>query len=112
MPIDPALVDIDEISPRDLSSQKSSYVLIDVRNPDEFIGELGHVPDSKLITLGPDFEQFLKDADKTQNYVFICRSGRRSDNAARLAKCHGFERATNMLGGMIAWNHDKLPVSR
>lgn len=83
--------------------------LIDVRRPDEFTGELGHVAGAELITLGPDLQHFLETADKNQEVVFICRSGGRSGQATVVSRNLGWTRTVNMSGGMLRWNEMKLP---
>ncbi len=82
----------------------SSFVLIDVRRPDEFTGELGHIEGASLKTLGPELENFLKTADKSEKILFICRSGVRSAHATAMALDLGFDKVCNMEGGMIYWN--------
>jgi rhodanese-related sulfurtransferase len=85
---------------------------IDVRMPDEYTGELGHVAGTKLITLGLELDKFLKSAKKDAAIVFICRSGARSGKATAAAVELGFKEVYNMEGGMLAWNKMSLPVVR
>lgn len=80
------------------------YQLIDVRGPDEFVGDLGHIKGAKLFTLGAELHQFFETAPKDENYLFICRSGGRSTQASLMAKAKGFSRVTNLAGGMLHWN--------
>lgn len=77
--------------------------LIDVRRPDEYIGEYGHIKGAKLLTQGLELENYLKQEDKDTEIVFICRSGGRSGNATRAAQIMGFKKTINMTGGMIRW---------
>jgi sulfur dioxygenase len=84
--------------------------LIDVRMPEEFVGELGHIEGAKLITLGPELETFMKSANKEANIIFICRSGARSARASAAALELGFKNIYNMEGGMIEWNKMELPT--
>jgi rhodanese-related sulfurtransferase len=86
----------------------SAYELIDVRQPEEFVGELGHIPGAKLISLGPELEEFLQHHSKKSKILFICRSGARSTHATLMAKELGYEDVTNLAGGMIRWNDLKL----
>lgn len=90
----------------------AGLVLIDVRRPDEYVGELGHIAGAKLVTLGPELEQFLQGADKTAETLFICRSGARSANATMFAQQLGFKSVYNLEGGMMAWNARGLAVTR
>lgn len=109
----PVLVDdVPEITPQELKSYLGQVTLIDVRRPDEFIGELSHIPGAQLITLGPDLEVFLKSHDKDDEIVFVCRSGARSGRATLHSRELGFSKAVNLQGGMLLWNDQKLPTER
>ena len=85
---------------------------IDVRRPDEYNDDLGHISDTININIqGDDFEKELEKLDKTKNYLWICRSGGRSKRAAVLALRKGFSgQCHNMLGGMLAWKDANYPT--
>lgn len=87
-------------------------VFVDVRRPDEYVGELGHIEGARLVTLGPDLMRFLNDFDRSKEIVFICRSGARSGQATALSKDLGFNHTANMVGGMLRWNELGFPVVR
>lgn len=101
-----------ELSPQTLQQVKSQVRLIDVRRPDEFNAELGHIEGAKLSTLENQLESELDQMDKGETYVFICRSGGRSTRATLMAKEKGFQNVFNLQGGMIRWNALGLPVER
>lgn len=86
--------------------------LIDVRRPDEFNAELGHIKGAELVTLGPDLMKFLETGDRSQEIVFVCRSGGRSGSAASESIKLGYKFTINMSGGMIRWNELNQPVER
>lgn len=90
----------------------ADFELIDVRRPDEFNGELGHIKGAKLNTLGPQLEAYLQSADQEKKILFICRSGMRSMNATQTALSLGFKHVYNMEGGMMLWNQKGYPVLR
>lgn len=90
----------------------NEYALIDVRRPDEFNAELGHIQGAKLYTLGPELTSFLNDSDKNQKILFICRSGMRSANATLEALKFGYKSVYNMEGGMMGWNEKNYPITR
>lgn len=100
-----------DVSPAELNEKLADVKLIDVRQPDEFVGELGHIPGAELIVLDtlPDH---ISDLPKEQTIVFICRSGARSARAAAFAAMNGISNVYNMQGGMIQWNQLQLPVER
>lgn len=109
----PVIVDdVPEITPDDLKNYVGKVTLIDVRRPDEFTGELSHIPSARLITLGPDFENFLSTHDKDDEIVLVCRSGARSGRATLHSRALGFSKAVNLQGGMLLWNERKLPVEK
>ena len=90
----------------------SEVELVDVRTPEEFSAELGHIAGAGLHCLGPDLSEFLAHADKEKTYVFVCRSGGRSTGAALEAQSKGFTNVFNLAGGMIYWNALGFPVER
>ena len=85
--------------------------MIDVRQPDEYTGELGHIAGTKLVVLNtlPDN---LSEIPQDKTVVFVCRSGGRSAQAAAFALMKGYKEAYNMMGGMLQWNNLQLPVER
>lgn len=86
--------------------------LIDVRRPEEYNNELGHIDGAELIPLGPDLTRFLSGGDRSEEIVFICRSGGRSGSAAAESIKLGYKFTINMAGGMIRWNEKRQPVVR
>ncbi len=88
-------------------------VLLDVREEDEFNGELGHIPGSILIPLKHLSERARElDKFKDREIVAICRAGVRSTTASAILTGLGFEHVCNMKGGMLDWLDAKLPVER
>lgn len=102
---------IPTITPQDVQSFKDA-LLIDVRTPEEYAGELGHIAESSLKTLGPELDEYLTSADKNQAIIFICRSGMRSGSATAAAMTLGIKNVYNMEGGMLAWNKLCLPIKK
>jgi len=103
-----------DIDPVDLKSQLdlgAQIQLIDVRRPDEYVGELGHIKGARLITLETEFIDELKKFSSDLPIVFICRSGVRSGKAALFAEARGLVDVYNLKGGMISWNNHKLPIT-
>lgn len=100
-----------DIAPEELAQKKADVVMIDVRQPEEYVGELGHIEGSKLVVLNtiPDN---LSEIPKDKTVVFVCRSGGRSAQATAFALMQGYKEVYNMLGGMIQWNNLQLPVER
>lgn len=100
-----------EVGP-DAVAQVAEHVrVVDVREPDEYEGELGHVPGSELVPLDTVTRRFERE-DRDALVVLVCRSGGRSGNAAEQLARLGFRHVVNMSGGMMAWNEHGLPVER
>ena len=105
----PELDMVEDISPDEVNAKSDKLTIIDVRRPQEYTDELGHIATSKLVTLDTLMDH-IDDIPKDKTVVFICRSGRRSANATAIAKDNGFESAYNMKGGMMLWNEMGLPT--
>jgi hydroxyacylglutathione hydrolase len=102
-----------DIDPRELHEklveQKQVIRLIDVRQREEFHGELGRLPKSELIVLD-ELAQHLHLFKADETIVFVCRSGSRSAKASQIALNFGLKNTYNMKGGMILWNELRLPL--
>jgi rhodanese-related sulfurtransferase len=91
-----------------LAAQLPNALLIDVRTRPEW-DFVGHIPRSILIewnkyptgARNPAFLNELKSAapDPDTPLLFLCRSGQRSDGAARAAAAAGYRMAFNVLEG-------------
>jgi rhodanese-related sulfurtransferase len=88
----------------------STILLLDVRTPQEWHSATGRLHGAMLIPV-QELESRLSELEPYRNKTIIayCRSGNRSGTAARILNQHGFK-AYNMLGGMIQWNRENLPV--
>lgn len=100
---------VNDIDPTELYEKSKDVLIIDVRRPDEYTGELGHVPGAKLIVLD-DLSARLPTLPKDKTIVFVCRSGARSARASMQAAQSGLLNCFNMKGGMLLWNELKLEV--
>lgn len=96
----------------DLLARDSSAVLIDVRTPEEWMGESGHLRNALLIPLA-DLPDRLAELEqyRSRPIIVYCRSGNRSGKAARLLMERGFD-AFNVSGGIRQWNAGGYPVIR
>ncbi|MGP7818385.1 rhodanese-like domain-containing protein [Niallia sp. 01092] len=73
--------------------------LVDVRE-DQEVAE-GMIPGAKHIRMN-DIPANLEYFSKEKEYVFICRSGVRSENVCYYLQDQGYH-VVNMLGGMLDW---------
>ena len=79
-----------------------SLNLIDVREVTEV--QEGHIPGIVNIPLGTLPER-VNELDQNKPYIIVCRSSGRSGQATAFLESKGFD-ATNMIGGMLAWEGD------
>jgi glyoxylase-like metal-dependent hydrolase (beta-lactamase superfamily II)/rhodanese-related sulfurtransferase len=88
----------------------SHLTLVDVRDPAEFHGALGHVPGAQLMPLAT-LSTNASSLPRDRPLVTICRSGGRSGKAALQLNALGFERVASLRGGMLGWAEKKeLPI--
>ena len=88
--------------------RSEEYLLVDVRQPEEYAKH--HIPGAQLIPLF-DLDAHLDDlvAAREPVIIFYCRSGARSIRAAELASAHGVPHVANLVGGILAWQGERLP---
>jgi len=89
-----------------------SYTLIDVREEDEIVTDsLGVIEGSTSVPLSR-IKAWAQDVgDSNAHYVFVCRSGVRSNTAAGiLKKSYGLQHVFNLKGGLLEWNENGLPT--
>lgn len=87
-------------------------VILDVRESKE-LKEDGVINNYKHIPLG-SLSGRLGELEKYKNKEIIvyCRSGHRSASACRTLEKQGFEKISNLSGGIMAWRDAQLPVLR
>lgn len=82
----------------------SSYVVLDVRTPEEYAQ--GHIPgtDFNIDVLEDNFtKEALKNLPKDKSVALYCRSGNRSKTAARILTENGFE-VVELGKGFLGWS--------
>jgi rhodanese-related sulfurtransferase len=94
-----------EIQPQALEEAAERVEIIDVREPPEFTGALGHIRGSKLIPLG-QLAQRVGEISRDKPVVTVCRSGARSAQALAMLQKAGFVEVANLAGGMLRWRAD------
>ena len=98
-----------EVQPNWLEEHLREVQIVDVREPDEFNGPLGHVPGAKLIPMGTLVEKSAS-IGKEKPVVVVCRSGARSAQATLMLGKAGFDKVANLSGGMLRWRAQRLSV--
>ncbi len=97
-----------EYSVHDLKNKienQDDMIVLDVRTPLEYNGELGHVENSILIPV-QELELRVRELDRYRDreVVVICKTQNRSRVAASILQNAGFERVAYVRGGMVDWN--------
>ncbi len=101
----PGEIDVAELKAK--LDRRDKFVLVDVREPHEF--QIGRIPGSTLIPLGT-LPQRLGELNPGDDIVVHCKMGGRSAKACDLLRANGFQRVTNVKGGILAWS-DKVDPS-
>lgn len=91
-----------EIDPAWVAAHRSQLTLLDVREPVELRGELGRIEGSLHIPLA-ELQARLAEVPQDKPVACICRSGRRSAQAAVILQRGGVRRVANVAGGMLRW---------
>ena len=94
-----------------LAEHLTEVEILDVREPAEFSGELGHIVGARLIPLSTLRAQ-LETLSRDRPVVAVCRSGGRSAQASVILEKAGFTLVANLSGGMIHWRSLRLPVEQ
>jgi rhodanese-related sulfurtransferase len=86
-------------------------LVIDVREPDEFAGPLGHIVTARNLPVGELQRRLAEiDAHKDKPLILVCRSNKRSSQAASLLGAARFRQVRVLRGGMERWREAGLPV--
>jgi glyoxylase-like metal-dependent hydrolase (beta-lactamase superfamily II)/rhodanese-related sulfurtransferase len=98
-----------EIEPHGLEEHAGEVQILDVREPDEFTGPLGHIAGAVLIPLG-ELAGRAEELSKERPVVAVCRAGSRSAQAVAILQQKGFKDVANLTGGMLRWHAQGHPV--
>jgi len=98
-----------EIAPQMLEEHLAQLDIVDVREPTEFTGPLGHIEGAKLIPLG-ELQARAGELARGRPVVTVCRAGSRSAQGYNMLRQSGFSRVANLAGGMLRWRAEGLPV--
>jgi rhodanese-related sulfurtransferase len=94
-----------EIQAHVLEEHLDKVQVLDVREPHEFDGPLGHVPGAVLIPLG-QLKARADELKRDKPIVAVCRAGSRSAQAITILRGAGFSEIANLAGGMLRWRSD------
>ena len=108
---------VDAEDAKNMVDGSEDVLVLDVRTPGEFTGDLGHIPgalnldamrlNQKLGELGDALEPY-----KTQPILITCRTHNRSPRAAKILAQKGFKKLMILDGGMAGWNRLGYPTTK
>ncbi len=84
-----------------LVAEDGDIIVLDVRESAEFA--FHHIPGAVSIPLG-ELEERAGELDGEVPVYVVCRTGSRSDLAARMLDAKGFKDVKNVIPGMSQWN--------
>jgi len=99
-----------EITPLELKAKldrKDDFVLIDVREPEEYA--IARIPGARLIPKATLPER-LHELSTADEIVVHCRSGVRSGQSVEFLKQAGYRKVKNLVGGILRWSDDVDPT--
>lgn len=91
-----------EVEPHWLEENLAKVRVVDVREPNEYIGPLGHIRGAVLVPLG-ELADKAKELPRDKPIVAVCRAGSRSAHAIAILQKAGFSDVANLPGGMLRW---------
>ncbi len=91
-----------ELQPQWLEEHLAAVQVLDVREPEEYEGPLGHIPGARLIPLG-ELAARSGELDAQKPVVAVCRAGGRSAQATTILRRAGLKKVANLAGGMLRW---------
>lgn len=99
----PASTGVPEVTVEQLKAKidkGDDFFLLDVREPNEY--QICRIAGSTLIPLG-ELAQRTGELDRNKEMIVHCKMGGRSANAVSLLQQRGFNRVSNLKGGILAW---------
>ena len=91
------------------NKENENFIILDVRTLQEYSS--GHLENAINIDYySSTFRDSLTALDKDKTYLVYCRSGNRSQQAVYIMEELGFITVYNMLGGILKWIEEELPV--
>ena len=88
---------------------ESNATVVDVRESDEW--KSGHIPGARHVPLG-QINAHLPVLLEEDEVIFVCHVGSRSAYATAALANAGHPGASNLIGGMVAWERAGLPTTR
>lgn len=103
--------DVPEMTPTELKAridEGNVPVLVDVR--EYYEAEIADLPELGQIRIPTgEFAARFAELDREAEVVIYCRSGRRSEWAARILLQRGYRRVSNLKHGVLGWRNEVDP---
>ena len=99
---------------RELLGKRSGdprFVLLDVRTAKEFSEE--RIEGAVMVDyLSPSFRDEVAKLDRSKYYLVYCRTGHRTEGAAKVMQELGFRNVSVIAGGITKWKEGGFPTAR
>ena len=106
-----AWVNLSTKESKQLIDEHPEMMVLDVRRPNEYTTEPGHIKGAKLIPVQQIQERWKEvEAEKTKPILVHCFSGVRSKAACTFLAQQGFTRLFHMPGGIMDWEDENYPL--
>jgi rhodanese-related sulfurtransferase len=104
-----ATIDVRELDRlrREVGGSAGAPLIVDVREVGEVV--TARIDGAVILPLS-QFVAHFRGLPDDRPLMIVCQSGSRSGMAASFLAVNGYPRATNVVGGMIAWQRAGLPV--
>jgi rhodanese-related sulfurtransferase len=103
------LHEVPEAGVEDVENRPSDALLIDVREPEEFVA--GHIPGAQNLAQS-EIATRLEELPRDHPILVVCQGGNRSRRAAQFLAQMGYTNVANVGGGTSAWAESGRPVER
>jgi glyoxylase-like metal-dependent hydrolase (beta-lactamase superfamily II)/rhodanese-related sulfurtransferase len=98
---------------KQLIDSGNTVLVLDVRNPDEYVSPLGHIRGSRIIPLLELAARIGEiEGYRESEIITVCKVGGRSLAAAGMLMQAGFAKSAAMSGGMVEWIKCGYPTCR
>ncbi|MGE0224523.1 MAG: rhodanese-like domain-containing protein [Acetobacteraceae bacterium] len=103
---DPGWIEPADLAP--LIATDDAPLIVDVRNPAEFTGPLGHIQGAANVPLDQFAARTAEVTGPARPVVLVCHTDRRSSAAAHHLRSLGCTEVLVLRGGMVAWQEAGL----
>jgi len=103
-----AHTDVTAEQARTMIETNPALLVVDVRTPEEYCDEVGHIPGAINLPWPDVFQQRYQEIPIDAEVLLVCHSGNRSQQAAAFLDSQGYQHVYDMTGGMSAWQWETV----